>query len=162
MKDIPVKQVQHPAGFVQNPVLIKGEGRPVVFLHGPFEREWGAFLDNLATHRKVYAPAHAGSIDTIDLDHLDGLSDLILYYDDLFNALDIDEVDLIGHSFGGMVAAEYAATFTRRVRKLVLIDAMGLWNDNDPVEDHLLVSPERLTSLLFHDVTNPVIVEKLR
>jgi pimeloyl-ACP methyl ester carboxylesterase len=55
---------------------------------------------------------------------------LLLYYDDLFDRLGLDRVDLVGHSFGGMVAAEYAATFRDRVGKLVLIDAMGLWRDD--------------------------------
>jgi len=40
------------------------------------------------------------------LEQLDGLSDLILYYDDLFDRLGLERVDLIGHSFGGMVAAD--------------------------------------------------------
>ncbi len=70
-------------------------------------------------------------------------------------------VDLIGHSFGGMVAAEYAATFRERVRKLVLIDAMGLWHDDAPVADHLLVSPEKLVKLLFHDPSKPEVKAKL-
>ena len=60
-----------------------------------------------------------------------------------------------------MVAAEYAATFRNRVRKLVLIDAMGLWHDDAPVADHLLVSPQKLVKLLFHDPSKPEVVAKL-
>jgi pimeloyl-ACP methyl ester carboxylesterase len=70
-------------------------------------------------------------------------------------------VHLFGHSFGGMVAAEYAATFRDRVGKLVLIDAMGLWREEAQVQDHLLVSPEKLIKLLFHDPQNPEVVAKL-
>ena len=109
----------------------------------------------------MYAPAHAGADETEDLDQLDGLSDLVLYYDDLFDRLGLDRVDLIGHSFGGMVAAEYAATFRDRVGKLVLIDAMGLWHDDAPVADHLLVSPQNLVKLLFHDPSKPEVAAKL-
>ena len=82
-------------------------------------------------------------------------------YDDLFDRLGLDQVDLIGHSFGGMVAAEYAATFRDRVGKLVLIDAMGLWHDDAPVADHLLVSPQNLVKLLFHDPSKPEVAAKL-
>jgi pimeloyl-ACP methyl ester carboxylesterase len=60
-----------------------------------------------------------------------------------------------------MVAAEYAATFRDRVGKLVLIDAMGLWHDDAPVADHLLVSPQKLVKLLFHDPTKPEVAAKL-
>src|ERR1700730_16964631 len=155
------QSIELPGGFAANPVIIKGEGAPVVYLHGPFGQEWDGFLDDLAAHHRVYAPAHAGAEETEDLDQLDGLSDLVLYYDDLFDRLGLDRVDLVGHSFGGMVAAEYAATFRDRVGKLVLIDAMGLWREASPVQDHLLVAPEKLVKLLFHDPSRPEVITKL-
>jgi pimeloyl-ACP methyl ester carboxylesterase len=153
--------VKHPGAFVPNPVIIKGEGRPVVYLHGPFGQEWLGFLDDLAAGHKVYAPAHAGSVDNADLDQLDNLWDLVLYYDDLFRALGLTEFDLVGHSFGGMVAAEYAAAFPERVRKLVLIDAMGLWNEAYPVEDHLLSSTKRRKVLRFFDAESDAVTAYL-
>jgi pimeloyl-ACP methyl ester carboxylesterase len=155
------RNIELPGGFAANPVIIKGEGAPVVYFHGPFGQEWDGFLDDLAAYRRVYAPAHAGAEQTEDLDQLDGLSDLVLYYDDLFDRLGLDRVDLIGHSFGGMVAAEYAATFRDCVRQLVLIDAMGLWRDDAPIADHLLVSPQALVKLLFHDPSKPEVAAKL-
>jgi pimeloyl-ACP methyl ester carboxylesterase len=155
------QNVELPGSFAANPVLIKGQGAPVVYLHGPFGQEWDGFLDDLSLHRRVYAPAHAGAEQTEDLEHLDGIPDLLLYYDDLFDRLGLGRVDLVGHSFGGMVAAEYAACFRDRVGKLVLIDAMGLWRDDAPVEDHLLVAPEKLVKLLFHDPSSPEVVAKL-
>ena len=121
--------------------MIKGEGAPVVYLHGPFGQEWDGFLDDLAAYRRVYAPAHAGAEETEDLEHLDGLRTWFFTTTICLTASGSISVDLVGHSFGGMVAAEYAATFRDRVRKLVLIDAMGLWRDDAPVADHLLVSP---------------------
>ena len=155
------QNIELPGGFAANPVLIKGHGAPVVYLHGPFGQEWDQFLDDLSLHRRVYAPAHAGAEETEDLEHLDGIPDLLLYYDDLFDRLGLEKVDLVGHSFGGMVAAEYAATFRDRVGKLVLIDAMGLWRDEAPVQDHLLVAPEKLVKLLFHDPSKPEVAAKL-
>jgi pimeloyl-ACP methyl ester carboxylesterase len=162
MKDVPIIQVAHPGGFVANPVLSKGEGNPVVFLHGLFGQEWGGFLDDLAAVRKVYAPAHAGSVDLADLETLDGLWDLLLYYDDLFATLELKRFDLVGHSFGGMVAAEYAATYPDRIGKLVLIDALGLWDDSHPVADHLLSTPPVQAAMRFHDLANPAVAEQIR
>jgi pimeloyl-ACP methyl ester carboxylesterase len=155
------QNVELPGGFAANPVLVKGAGAPLVYLHGPFGQEWDGFLDDLSAYRRVYAPAHAGSEETEDLEHLDSLSDLVLYYDDLFDRLGLERFDLVGHSFGAMVAAEYAATFRDRVGKLVLIDAMGLWRDDAPVQDHLLVSPEKLVKLLFNDPAKPEVAAKL-
>ncbi len=154
-------QVAHPGEFAANPVLIQGEGRPVVYLHGAFGQEWIGFHDDLAKTRTVYAPAHPGSVDMADLGRLDHLWDLLLYYDDLFRQLKLDRFDLIGHSFGGMVAAEYAATFPDRVAKLVLIDAMGLWNDAHPVEDHFLASPQRRSELRFGKADTDVVAKYL-
>ena len=154
-------EVKHPGGFVANPVIIEGEGRPLVYLHGCFGIEWGSFLDTLAGQRRVYAPAHAGSIDFDDLDKLDTLWDLVLYYDDLFEELGLDEFDLVGHSFGGMVAAEFAAAHLRRIGKLVLIDPFGLWNDAEPVGDHLLAPAKAQLAMRFHDVTKPDVAAQL-
>lgn len=161
MNDVAVTRVAHPAGFVANPVMIKGRGAPVVFLHGLFGQEWGGFLDDLASDRKVYAPAHAGSVDLGDLETLDGLWDLLLYYDDLFAALELKRFDLVGHCFGGMVAAEYAATYPDRVGKLVLIDALGLWNENYPVADHLLSTAPVQAKMRFHDLGNAAVAEQI-
>jgi pimeloyl-ACP methyl ester carboxylesterase len=153
--------VEVPGGFAVNTTLTKGAGAPLVFLHGPFGQEWSGFLDDLATHYRVYAPAHPGAAEPEDLQKLDSLWDLMLYYDDLFTTLQLDRVDLIGHSFGGMVAAEFAATFPHRVRKLVLIDALGLWRDDAPVSDHVMVPPETQVGLLYHDASKPEIAAKL-
>lgn len=161
MNTTTAQNIELPGGFAANPVLIEGAGAPVIYLHGPFGQEWDGFLDDLAEYRRVYAPAHAGSEETEDLEHLDSVADLILYYDDLFDRLGLGRVDLVGHSFGAMVAAEYAATFRDRVGKLVLIDAMGLWRDDAPVGDHLLVSPEKLVKLLFNDPSKPEVAAKL-
>jgi pimeloyl-ACP methyl ester carboxylesterase len=162
MKDVSVMQIPHPAGFVPNPVLSSGEGKPVVFLHGLFGQEWNGFLDDLAATRKVYAPAHAGSVDLADLETLDSLWDLLIYYDDLFASLGLDRFDLVGHSFGGMMAAEFAAMYPDRVGKLVLIDALGLWNDDHPVADHLLSTPPVQTAMRFHDLRNEAVAEQIK
>jgi pimeloyl-ACP methyl ester carboxylesterase len=150
-----------PGGFAANITLTKGTGTPVLFLHGPFGQEWTGFLDDLATHHRVYAPAHPGATEPEDLHLLDGIWDLLLYYDDLLTALGLDRVDLVGHSFGGMVAAELAATLPHRVRKLVLIDALGLWRDDAPVSDHVMVPPETQVQLLYHDAGKPEIATGL-
>jgi pimeloyl-ACP methyl ester carboxylesterase len=107
----------------------------------------------LAEHFTVYAPRHPGTEDEAELMQLDTLSDLVLYYDDLFAALSIEDPVLVGHSFGGMVAAEYTAYFTSKVRKLVLIDALGLWVDATPVADINGMSDQKIPALLFADAS---------
>ena len=131
-------------GRITTRVHTAGHGDPVVFLHGAGGLEWDAFLDGLAERFTVYAPEHPGTTpgDPDGIRALDHLWDLVLYYDELFDALGLDAPAVIGHSFGGMVAAEVAATFRRRASKLVLINAIGLWRDDTPIPNFLVMTPD--------------------
>jgi pimeloyl-ACP methyl ester carboxylesterase len=155
------QSIDVPGGFAPNPTLIRGEGDPLVYLHGSFGQEWSGFLDDLAIRHRVFAPAHPGTEEPADLQRLEGIFDLLLYYDDLFNSLELGKIDLVGHSFGGMVAAEFAAAFPHRVRRLVLIDALGLWRDDSPIGDYVMTSPEKQVSMLYTDPSRPEIAATL-
>ena len=143
------------SGLTAN-VLKKGRGAPLVFFHGHLGRSWTGFLDALAERFTVYAPLHPGCDNEAELMQLDALSDLVLYYDDLFAALAIERPVLVGHSFGGMVAAEYAAYFNANVSKLVLIDALGLWLDATPVADINGIAEKKIPALLLVDAAGSV------
>jgi pimeloyl-ACP methyl ester carboxylesterase len=135
-----------------------GRGDPVVFLHGAAGLQWDGFLDGLAERFTVHAPEHPGTTlgDPDGIRSLDDLWDLVLYYDELFDALGLDAPAVVGHSFGGMVAAEIAATFRRRVSKLVLISALGLWRDDTPIPNYMVMTPEELVPLAVADQSGPV------
>ncbi|MCD2147411.1 alpha/beta fold hydrolase [Gordonia paraffinivorans] len=156
------KHVALTGNLSPNPVIAAGDGSPVVFLHGPFGQEWPGFLEDLSATHRVFAPANPGAEEPADLELLDDLHDLVVYYDELFDELGLTEpFDLIGHSYGGLVAAEYAATYPRRIRKLVLIDSMGLWRDDQPVNEYVTVAPEVLQGQLWHDTTAPAVAARL-
>lgn len=145
-----------------NPVIAEGTGSPLVFLHGPFGQEWTGFLDDLAQRHRVFAPANPGAEEPADLELLDDLHDLVLYYDEVFDGLGLTApFDLVGHSYGGMVAAEYAAAYPGRIRRLVLIDPMGLWRDDAPVNEFINVNPQVLLSQLWADTGNPAVAARL-
>ncbi len=116
-------------------VLSAGEGDPVVFLHGVGGLTWDPLLDAIAADHRVIAPEHPGAGTSQGLDYVETLWDLVLYYDELLDVLGLPAVSLVGHSFGGMVAAEIAATSPERVDRLVLIAPLGLWRDDHPVPD---------------------------
>jgi pimeloyl-ACP methyl ester carboxylesterase len=140
-----------------------GSGDPVVFLHGAAGLVWDSFLDGLAERYTVYAPEHPGTTlgDPDGIRALDDLWDLVLYYDELFDALALDAPAVIGHSFGGMVAAEIAATLRNRVSKLVLISAIGLWRDDEPIPNFLVMTPEELVPYVVADPNGPVAADLL-
>jgi pimeloyl-ACP methyl ester carboxylesterase len=157
----PIQSVPLSTGLQPNPIMVKGTGAPVVYLHGLLGPEWDGFLDDLARTRRVHAPATPGSGEPDELNGFEGIYDLVLYYDDLFDRLGLEQLDLIGHSFGGMVAAEIAAAFRHRVRRLVLIDPLGLWRDDAPVEDYLLVPRQKQIALVLGDAGDPEVQAKL-
>jgi pimeloyl-ACP methyl ester carboxylesterase len=140
---------------VSTRVLSAGSGSPVVFLHGAGQLVWTAFLETLAREHTVYAPEHPGA-NQDDLLHLRDIWDLVLYYDELLDALGLPTTALVGHSFGGMVAAELAANSRHRIDRLVLISPIGFWRDDAPVPDIAVLPPQRLVELMLHDPTGPL------
>jgi pimeloyl-ACP methyl ester carboxylesterase len=139
---------------IQTEVEISGRGQPLVYLHGP----WGlapdrAFVAGLAGGHTVYAPKFPGTTHgNPDAVHaLDNWFDLILYYGELFDTLELSVPAVVGHSFGGLVAAEFAASAPNSVGRLVLIDPVGLWRDDAPVKNWMILSDKVRQPSLFAD-----------
>jgi pimeloyl-ACP methyl ester carboxylesterase len=134
-------------------VLSKGSGPALVYFHGPWGLTWDPFLDMLARDFTVHAPEHPGTTPGApdDIYQLDGLWDLVLCYDELLDALGLEQAVLVGHSFGAMVACEVAASAPRRARQLVLIDPIGFWRDAEPVVNWMALEPADMRRRLFRD-----------
>jgi pimeloyl-ACP methyl ester carboxylesterase len=130
----------------------RGQGRPVLYLHGSFGLEWSApLLERLAAGCEVIAPHLPGYGASEGLDRIDGFHDLAVWLDEVLDALGLETAALIGHDFGGAAAAEYGALFPRRVTSLDLIAPLGLWLDAEPVPDIFGLTPGALTRVLFAD-----------
>ncbi len=134
-----------------------GKGKPVVFLHGvECRRGDDAVVAALAEKYTVVAPVTPGYADIADARELRDVHDLALHYDTLLDTLGIDDAVLVGHSFGGMIAAEIAAHVPKRVARLVLIAPLGLWHDDYPVADLPARTPPEMQELLWRGaVTKP-------
>ena len=145
-------------GMFTTPYLVGGSGRPLVFLHGAFGNQELPLFGKLAERFTVYAPWHPGwapeSPD--DLEHLDDVIDLALYYQDFFEALGLERPVLVGHSLGGMFAAETAALCSPCVSRLVLIAPMGLWREDAPIPDIFTMGPQQLVPLVWSDPESPM------
>src|SRR5207244_11431671 len=81
---------------------------------------------------------------------------MVVYYNDVLDALHRASVHVIGHSMGGMIGAELAALSPHRVCKLVLANAVGLWLDDHPIADFFAMTPEQLAVALWHDPQSDV------
>lgn len=144
-------------GMFTTKLRTDGSGAPLLFLHGADGlRGWEPFLATLATQFTVYAPAHPGFETSTGLEHIDDIIDLVVYYNDLLDALHLGSVHVVGHSLGGMIGAELAALSPHRVRKLVLANAVGLWRDDHPIADLFAMTPEQLALVLWHDPNSAV------
>jgi pimeloyl-ACP methyl ester carboxylesterase len=113
-----------------------GSGAPLLFLHG-YERHPGgaSFLRRLAETRTVYAPEQPGYGSSGGFEYVQDVFDLVLFYRELARSLGTERLDLVGHSSGGMLAAEVAALCPELVGSLVLVDPFGLWLDDQPAQD---------------------------
>lgn len=141
-------------GKVGTEIELHGDGQPLLYLHGP----WGltpdlGFVAQLASSYKVYAPRHPGtSPGAPDAAHaIDTFWDLVVYYGELMDRLQLKAVPIVGHSFGGMVAAEIAAAMPERVARLALIDPLGLWRDEHPVKNWMIMPEAARAKALFAD-----------
>lgn len=129
-----------------------GSGRPVLFLHGAGGAGvWLPFHGLLARHFDVLAPDHPGFGLSGELEHIESMDDLVYHYLALLEQLGIDEVDLVGTSLGGWLAAELAVHSPQLVRRLVLLNAVGLDIWEAPVKDLFGMNPEETVAALFAD-----------
>jgi pimeloyl-ACP methyl ester carboxylesterase len=160
MAALEMTEVQVPGHPFPTVVWRGGSGRPIVFLHGAGGLSpKDPALARLAERFEVIAPVHPGFAHLAELDDLQDVRDLALYHDELLETLGMDQATVIGHSFGAMVAAELAAHVPARVGNLVLVSAIGLWRDDDPVADLLAIAPGELPGLLWADPSSPVVAE---
>jgi pimeloyl-ACP methyl ester carboxylesterase len=143
-------------------LLQGGSGDPLLFLHGAGSLQEGEFLDRLAERFTVYAPWHPGFGASTGLDEIDDVLDLALYYHDLMDEIGLESAHVVGHSLGGMLAAELAALCSHRVRRLVLSNPVGLWRDEEPVLDFFAVMPDQLMPKMFHDPQSATVREAIK
>lgn len=111
------------------PVILRqaGAGRPVLILHGGAgPASVTAIIDHFAAAHHVLAPTHPGWDDTSRPDWFHSVGDLAVAYLALLGDLDLQDVTVLGSSFGGWVAAEMCLRDTTlRVANLILLDAIG-------------------------------------
>ena len=84
---------------------VAGEGEPVVLVHGLSGswRWWGPVLEPLTERRRVYVP------DLPRLGRRLPAAELTGWLGRWLDAAGLERVDLVGHSLGGLIAAELAA-----------------------------------------------------
>jgi pimeloyl-ACP methyl ester carboxylesterase len=133
-----------------------GQGDDLLFLHSAgglpaFTPE----LQSLSQKYRVTAPLLPGFGSTGEQHLHEDVQKLVFFGWDLCDALNLQNPILIGHSFGGMMAAEMAAIEPRRVKKLMLVAPAGLYVEGYPMFDVFAATPETFVKVAFHDPNSP-------
>lgn len=109
---------------------------PTLFVHGSGPgvsawANWRLVLPRLAAQRRVIAPDMFGFgyTERPQPPGRDGAYNMDVWVQqavDLLDALDIEQADLVGNSFGGALALAVAIRHPQRVRRLVLMGSVGV------------------------------------
>ncbi len=136
-------------------VLRCGAGRPLLLLHGFDPVPAGApFLERLGAHAEIVAPSHPGFGRSSRPDEIDSVYDLVRVYLDVLDRWPAERVTVLGLSFGGWLAAELATIASRRIERLVLVDAVGIkvsGPDTPDIYDIFNRSPQDVHRRRWHD-----------
>lgn len=136
-----------------------GEGAPLLYLHGAgglYAEE--PLLDALAGHFHVHAPEWPGYGEQPTEDAIEDMLDFALHGWDVVRALGLERPHVVGHSMGGMIAAEMACLNPDGLGRLALVCPAGLWIDEHPIPDLFAMLPFEIAKMLFHD---PKVGEKV-
>jgi 2-hydroxymuconate-semialdehyde hydrolase len=120
-------QVQLPSGSVR--YLAGGQGPPVLLLHGfgfGAVENWSKQGPALARKHQVIAPDlywFGASVPSGTVESAAAEADAMV---ELLDALQIARADVMGASFGGLVAIHMALRHPERVDRIVLVDAAGV------------------------------------
>jgi pimeloyl-ACP methyl ester carboxylesterase len=132
-----------------------GTGKPLLFLHSWRGDDVASqALETLAGQMRVIAPSHPGFGRSDLRSDLTTVGDLADYYIDLLDELGLDDVAVVGASFGAWVALEMAVRSTPRISHLVVADAFGVkigGREDRDIADIFAVSQDDLIALSYAD-----------
>lgn len=139
-----------------------GDGPPLLFLHDPFCPSWLPLHQKLASDHEVFLPIHPGFAGSEDgFDDFELMEDLVFHYLDFCETLRLDRPVLVGASFGGWIAAEWAIRYDGSLKGIVLIDALGLRLDDAPTVDILSLDGAAMRQVMFGDPTSTLAMATL-
>jgi pimeloyl-ACP methyl ester carboxylesterase len=136
-------------------LLEAGRGSPLLFLHGAsgFAADQ-PFVPLLSKNRRLIAPSHPGFGGSSLPDWLDSVDDIAHLYLELLDKLGLRDVDLVGCSIGGWIAAEIATRVPERIRRLVMVGPVGIKvgpPDKLDIPDIFAMPQADVQKLIYHD-----------
>jgi len=150
-----VKATKLTVAEIELELFDSGRGNPILFLHGGggFDPRQ-PFVAPLSERRRILAPSHPGFGKSELPDWLDAIDDIAYVYLELMDTLNFGEIDLIGCSIGGWIAAEMATKSPERFRRIVLVSPVGIKvgpSDKLDIPDIFAMPESEVQRLLYHD-----------
>jgi len=107
---------------------IFGQGTPLLLLHGwgSNSERWQVVAEELAKEYKVIVPDMPGFGRSDALSYPWKMNNYVKWIEDFVKALGLKEYYLMGHSFGGALAAKLAINHPQEVRKLFLVSSASV------------------------------------
>jgi pimeloyl-ACP methyl ester carboxylesterase len=137
-----------------------GVGPPLLFLHDTFCPSWLPINQILAEHYEVFVPLHPGCAGSEEgFAQFEEMEDVVFHYLDVCATLQLDRPVVAGASFGGWIAAEWAMRYSKTLRGLILIDALGLRVAAAPTPDILSLDPAASRQVIFADPSSALALE---
>jgi pimeloyl-ACP methyl ester carboxylesterase len=140
----------------------RGTGRPVVLLHGGAGPvSVAAFADRLAraTGTRVITPTHPGFGGTPRPEPLATIGGLAEVAAGLLDALDLEDVVVVGNSIGGWIAAELALLHPPRLGGIALVDAVGVVVDGHPGAAFDALTPAQIADHSWFDPSRAPVLD---
>jgi len=140
-------------GGIQLPLVTGGSGKPLLILHDELGYPgWLNWQTALARERTLLIPMAPGFGRSPRIEWVDSVRDLASVYARMLREEGLDDIDVIGFSFGGWVAAEMIASYPGQFRRCVLVAPGGIKAPEGELMDVFLVPAQ---SYLRATVLNP-------
>lgn len=126
-------------------VIEVGAGKPLLLIHGGLGDAfaWLPIVGQLAHRHAIFAvdlPGH-GLSDAFDFRGADLLELMTGFLQEVTAGLNLDRVDIVGSSLGGLFSVVYALHHPERVGRLVLVGMPGGYKQGVPLPLRLLGLP---------------------
>ncbi len=115
--------------------LMEGSGPPLLLIHGVGDSSstWLDVIPRLAERHTVIVPDLLGHGESARPRADYAVAAYACGMRDLLGVLDVDRVSVVGHSFGGGIAMQFAYQFPERCERLVLVGSGGLGPEVHPL-----------------------------
>jgi pimeloyl-ACP methyl ester carboxylesterase len=152
---VPYEQLDLPTRFGRTHVVVSGpqDAPPLILLHGNWATAmmWSSAISELSHDRCVYALDQIDDVGKSSPTRLPASrSDYAAWLMDVFDQLELQQADIVGLSYGGFLAVNFALSAPDQVKRLILL-CPGIPNFGPPTRRYaihglpLILFPSRLT-----------------